>query len=163
MAQRLVYLARRRYRFRDDVAEKLVTETLESFSEKYERYADREDKSEIVIGMLRTTCREHIRREIRLTAQRNAVRDVMPRAEISTALAAGFLDDLSSRDARQIIVQALSEVGPKAREAFQFLRDGATRLDVMELLENTMDKRLLHARMEFCRILTRCGMDLKAR
>lgn len=154
----MAYLARRRYRFRDDVAQDLVQAALANFVEARDRYAGREDHLEILVGILRNKCREHIRRQLRQTAQHNAIRDVIPQAEVPVALAAGVLDDLASREARQLILEALSELRPKAREAFQFLRDGATRGEVMELIENTMDSRLRAYRMEFCRILTRCGI-----
>lgn len=162
--ERLGYIARRRYRFRDEVASRLARSTVEVFRQRPEQPEQPEQSNEVLIRLLRGKCREHIRRQISKTAQQNAIRDVMPRADVPVALASGALDGLSSRDARQLVLEAIAELRPRAREAFQFLHRGATRIDLLDSIERlginktTMDSRLSAYRDEFCRILARCGM-----
>lgn len=158
LEERMAYLARRRFRFRDEIAAELAQAAIASFSESGDRYAGREDRHEIVVGILRNKCRDHIQRQLRLTAQRNAIRDVMPQADVPVALASGALDDIASQEVRQLLLDAVTDLRPKAREAIQFLRNGATRLDVMELIENTLEPRFRDFRTEYCQILTRCGI-----
>lgn len=133
--ERLFYIARRRYGFCAEVAQTLARSTVDTYLEAHERYAAWVDHPTLLVGLLRGQCREHVRRQICLTAQSNAIRDAMPGVDVPTALAAGALDDIASRDARQLVLEALLELRPKALEALQSLRRGATRLDLLDVIE----------------------------
>lgn len=164
--ERLAYIARRRFGFRNGVADDLARASVATYAEQRGRYAGRPDHSKILIGLLRGRCREHIRRQICLTAQRNAARDLKPRFDLPAALEAGVLDDLASRDARKLILEAFSRLRPRAREALQAIRDGATRIDLLDVVQGLgfhaqSDAASLRAyRTEFRRILAQCGIRL---
>ncbi len=162
--ERLLYIAKRRYKLAEGVAEDLVREAVSTYLEANGRYAEWVDHPTQLVAILRGRCREHVRRQIRLTAQGNAIRDVM-REEVPAAAAAGALDEIASRDARKQILEALAQLGPKAREALQSLRDGGTRVDLLDMIEGlgfheTSEGRKLRAyRAQFRQILARCGIQ----
>jgi len=135
VAERLYYIARRRYHFREQVAANLAEATLDEYLGAYAHYADWVDHPIQLVAILRGKCREHVRRQICLAAQRNVIRDAMPGVDVPTALAAGALDEIASRDARQLILEALLELRPKALEALQSLRRCATRIDLLDVIE----------------------------
>lgn len=166
MKERMLYIAQRRYRLRQDVADEVTEATLESYEQRLQWDDGRDDQHRVLIGLLRDRCREHIRRQLTRTAQANAVRDKMPDVDVRTAIAAGALDDIASHDARKLILEAVAELRPKAWEALQAVRTGATRLDLMDVIQNLGMNSPRNAsgirayQTEFRQILARCGIRL---
>ena len=162
--ERLLYIAQRRYRFREDVATKLVKDAVDSYLEAYGNYAAWVDHRTQLLHLLRSRAREHIQRQIRLTAQGNAIRQAMPEADVAAALADGTLDEIVSHDVRRLVLEALCELRPKAREALRSLRGGISRFELLGVIQSlglnkSEDASSLGAyRSRIHQILARCGI-----
>jgi hypothetical protein len=164
--ERLLYLTRRRFRFREEVARQLASEAMEAYLAAHPHYAASADHALLLMRVLRGKCREHIRRQICRTAQGNAIREVLKGVDVPEAMAAGALDEIASRDTRTLILEALSEMRPRTMEALRSLSHRATRLQVLEVVEllgfeqqtEAPDASTYHS--EFRQILARGGVRL---
>jgi RNA polymerase sigma factor (sigma-70 family) len=162
----LVYLARRRYRIRREVAEDLVQAALLTYLEVKHRYPRTEEHLRILVGIFRNKCREHIGRSVRAARGLHALRssaesDGSQSVRGEATNEDGVLQDIVGREEGRLIVQALGRLRPQAREMFRLIvEENLTRKELMRRFAvnaNTLDSRLHTYRKEFRRLLDRQG------
>ena len=169
LGARLLYLAWRWYRIPNEVAEDIVQAAVVTFIEVRERYPREEEHQVILIGIFRNKCREHIDRVMRATRGLRALRaaaragdSAVPVLPADSTAEDGILHELVNREDGQIILEALGELRPRAREMFRLIiEEGCSRQELIErygLNKNTLDSRLHAYRAEFREILTRRGV-----
>ena len=164
--ERLLYLTRRRFQFREDVAQKLVQDALQAYLAACPHYSASADHALLLMRILRGRCREHIRRQICLAAQGNAIRDVLKGVDVPAAQYSGTLDEIASRDTRKLILEVVSELLPKAAGVLRGLREKATRVEVLDVIEllglerQTNAKNVTAYHSEIRQILARGGVRL---
>ena len=164
---RLRYFVWRWYRLRGDPADDIVQAAVLTYCEVRERYGGSEDRPDILLGILRNKCREHIARKMRRARGRRrlevAVRagetnlPVMPEEPTQGTV----LDELIQREDGRSIIEALARVRPKARRMFHLLGAGATRKDLLRhyrVNKNTLDSRLHAYRGELRELLAERGV-----
>jgi RNA polymerase sigma factor (sigma-70 family) len=168
---RLLYLAWRWYRIPSDTAEDIVQTALVTFIEVRERYPNPDEHSVILVGIFRNKCREYIARTMRaargLRALRTAAQSgtaTIPVLPAESTPDDGVLHELVNQEDGRLILGALSELRPKAREMFSLIIEkGATRQELIEhykINKNTLDSRLHAYRNELREILSRRGLDM---
>lgn len=167
---RLIYLAWRRYRIPKETAEDLVQNALATFIEVRDRYAKVEEHPRVLTGVFRNKCREHIDFRVReqkkfreLASSADARREIPTVAPDGARPDQGVLDQLVRGEEAAIILEALAELRPEAREMFELIvEDGASRKDLIErygLNKNTLDSRLHVYRRELRTLLARRGFQ----
>lgn len=170
LQERLLYLGWRRYRIPRDVGEDVFQAALVTFIEVRGRYPNQDEHSRILVGIFRNKCREHIDRHVRQEKKRRALHDSVRRGDAGTSILSpnatpedGVVDELMRREEECLILEALSELRPKAREMFRLIvEEGATRKELIErygLNKNTLDSRLHTYRKELRALLQRRGID----
>ncbi len=168
---RLLYLAWRWYRIPSDTAEDIVQTAMMTFIEVCERYPNPDEHSVILVGIFRNKCREYIARTMRtargLRALRTAAQSgtaTIPVLPAESTPEDGVLHELVNREDGSLILSALSELRPKAREMFSLIVEkGATRQDLIDhygINKNTLDSRLHAYRKELREILSKRGLDI---
>lgn len=169
VASRLRYFAWRWYRIRGDKADDIVQSAWLTYMEVRERYAGEHARPDLLLGILRNKCREHIARRIRTSRALTGLRAAAEAGETAIPVLptpspdAGVVDELVHREDERIILEALGEVRPKAREMFRLLAEGATRKDLIRrfgLNPNTLDSRLHAYRVELREILEERGVPV---
>jgi RNA polymerase sigma factor (sigma-70 family) len=164
----LVYLARRQYRIARDIAEDLVQAAMVTWLEVKHRYPRAEEHLRILVGIFRNKCREHIGRSVRTargmeSLRSNAISGGPAAATLRAAPATedGVLSDIVNREDGRLILEALGNLRPQAREMFRLIaEEGLSRKELMErfsLNANTLDSRLHTYRRELRAILDRQG------
>lgn len=167
---RLGYLAWRRYRIPADVAEDLVQAALLTYLEVRDRYPNPEEHQRIIVGIFRNKCREHIDGLVRgdrklrvLRAKAEAGQAHVAAAPVASPTGEGVVDELAGREEFHLILQALAELRPGAREMLRLVaEDGVDRKELIRrfgLNKNTLDSRLHTYRKELRKLLTRHGID----
>jgi len=171
LSARLTYLAWRWYRIPNDVAEDIVQAALVTLIEVRDRYPREEEHQVILVGIFRNKCREHIDKVMRAARGLRALRAAAQSGDASIPVVPsepttedGILDELVNREDGQIILEALGELRPHAREMFRLIiEEGCSRQELIErygLNKNTLDSRLHAYRAEFREILTRRGVRI---
>lgn len=157
VAARLRYFAWRWYRIRGDEAEDIAQAARLTYLEVRSRYPGEEPRPDVLLGILRNKCREHIARRIRKSRAFKGLRAASEAGETAIPVVPtptpeeGVLSELIHKEDAQLIVEALAEVRPKAREMFHLLADGATRRELLKRFrvnKNTLDSRLHAYRVE---------------
>jgi RNA polymerase sigma factor (sigma-70 family) len=167
--ERLLYLARRRYRIMADVAEDLLQSARVTFLQVRERYPRPEEHPRILVGIFRNKCREHVGQAVKASRQMESLRSMAAAGELGTPTtpadagkAAGVLGDLVREEEGRQIFAALAELRPRARELLRLIaEEGVTRADLIaryELNPNTLDSRLHTYRKELKGLLERRGV-----
>ena len=170
LRERLLYLGWRRYRIPQDVSEDLIQSALVTYIEVRDRYPNQDEHPRILVGIFRNKCREHIDRHVRAERKRKALYSSLLSGSAGTTAVAtspsgedGVVDEIVRREEECLILEALSELRPKAREMFRLIVDeGATRKDLIErfgLNKNTLDSRLHTYRKELRVLLARRGIN----
>ena len=170
LRERLLYLGWRRYRIPKDVSEDLVQATLVTYIEVRDRYPNRDEHPRILVGIFRNKCREHIDSHVRAERKRRLLHDSVRRGEVGASILAanptdetGIVDEIVRREDENLILSALAQLRPQAREMFRLIIDeGATRQDLIErygLNKNTLDSRLHTYRRELRKFLEQRGID----
>lgn len=171
IAETLFYLARRQYRIPRQIAEDLVQSAYLTYLEVRGSYPNAEEHPKILVGIFRNKCREHIGRSVRQTRRVRALKNALeakgtasltPSADRSAEK--GLLEELVHREDQVLVLQALGELRPKARELFRLIaEEGVSRKDLIlryGLNKNTLDSRLHSFRREFREGLVRRGVDV---
>lgn len=167
---RLRYLAWRRYRIPQQVAEDLVQAALLTYLEVRDRYPNEEEHPKILVGIFRNKCREHIDGQVRAARKLRALRikaeagiTGTPVVPVESATDDGVVDELARREQFHLVLQALAELRPSAREMFRLIvEEGADRKELISrygLNKNTLDSRLHAYRNELRKILGRHGIE----
>lgn len=167
---RLIYLAWRRYRIPRETAEDLVQNALATFLEVRDRYVRVEEHPRVLTGVFRNKCREYIDSRVReqrkfreLACSADARREIPSVAPEGERAAYGVLDQIVKGEEAAIILEALAELRPEAREMFELIvEDGASRKDLIErygLNKNTLDSRLHVYRRELRALLAQRGFQ----
>jgi RNA polymerase sigma factor (sigma-70 family) len=158
----LMYLARRRYRLSRDVAEDLVQASLLTFVEVRHRYANEAEHPQILVGIFRNKCREHIGHSVRTNRVLGRALPLHSETLVRStrdSSGAGLLDDLVTKEQSHSILYALQNLRPQSREMFRLItEEGLSRKQLMErfgLNANTLDSRLHSYRLELKKLLDR--------
>ena len=171
LESRLLYLAWRWYRITSGEAEDILQAALLAYLQVKDRYEKPEEHTVILVGIFRTKCREHLAKLARasrgLRALKQAARageadiPVIPPASSSEA---GVLAEMVDDEDGRLILEALAQLRPKAREMFELIIDkGASRQDLIEhygINKNTLDSRLRAYRTELRDILRSRGVRI---
>lgn len=168
---RLIYLAWRRYRIPRELAEDLVQNALATFLEIRDRYERVEEHPRVLTGVFRNKCREYIDASVReqkkireLASSADARRELPVATPGGAAPGNGVLDQLVRGEEATIILEALAQLRPEAREMFELIiEDGASRKDLIErygLNKNTLDSRLHVYRRELKSLLAQRGLHV---
>lgn len=167
---RLRYFAWRRYRIPPQVAEDLVQAALLTYLEVRDRYPNPEEHPKILVGIFRNKCREHIDGHLRAERRLRALRAKagsgdtgIPAVHVESATDDGVVGEIVRREELHLVLQALAELRPSAREMFRLIvEEGASRKDLIRrygLNKNTLDSRLRAYRRELRTILAKRGIE----
>lgn len=157
VATRLRYFTWRWYRIRGDEADDIVQAAWMTYLEVRSRYAGAESRPDVLLGVLRNKCREHIARRIRKSRVFKGLRAAAEAGETAIPVVPtptpedGVLAELIHKEDARLIVETLAEARPKVREMFHLLAMGATRRDLLRRFRvnrNTLDSRLHAYRAE---------------
>ncbi len=166
---RLQYFTWRWYRIKGETADDIVQSALLTYVQVRERYGGDEDRPDILLGILRNKCREHIDRRIRASRAFRSLRAAAEAGETaipvvpSPSSGEGVLGELIHREDGRIILETLAQVRPRAREMFRLLAEGATRQDLLRryrINKNTLDSRLHAYRGELRQKLLTAGVTV---
>ena len=165
---RLIYFARRWYGLTPSVAEDLVQSALLTMLEVRGRYPEAEHPH-VLLGIFRNKCREHIDRRVRAARRLRTLQaavhegsDAPPAVSVDAKAEEGVLDELVQRENGGLILEALAELRPKAREMFRLIEEGVSREELSRrygLNKNTLDSRLHTYRKELRTLLARRGVE----
>lgn len=169
LQERLLYIGWRRYRIPRDVCEDLFQAALVTYLEVRDRYPRLEEHPRILVGIFRNKCREHIDRHVRQEKKRRALHDSVRRGEVGTSVLApnptaddGIVDELVRREEETLILEALAQLRPPAREMLSLIiEQGLTRKELIDrygLNKNTLDSRLHTYRKELRKLLAQRGI-----
>jgi RNA polymerase sigma factor (sigma-70 family) len=166
----LFYLACRQYRIPRQIAEDLVQAAFLTYLEVRDSYPNVDEHPRILVGIFRNKCREHIGRSVRQARSVRALRTALEtRMSVSSTSSAdvaekGLLDEMVNREDKFLILEALGELRPKARELFRLIaEEGVSRKELIQrygLNKNTLDSRLHSFRREFRNLLARRGLEV---
>jgi RNA polymerase sigma factor (sigma-70 family) len=166
---KLIYLAWHSYRIHATDADDVVQASFATYFEIRDRYPRTEDHSAILIGVFRNKCREHIDRVIREQRRHSEyIRKLAPTTASSVSgpesPGTSVLEDLVREEEGRLILEALSNLRPDARAAFEALLDEDVGrkglIDRLGLNKNTLDSRLHVYRSELRKLLRQKGLSL---
>ncbi len=168
---RLMYLAWRWYRIPSDVAEDVLQSALLTYLEVRDRYEDEKEHPVIMVGIFRNKCREYIAQSTRNAKGMRTLQEAAQgdSGQLSSVRPEGTPEDgvlhrLVEQEDGNIILRALSELRPKAREMLRLIaEEGVTRQELIErygLNKNTLDSRLHAYRKELRNLLRRKGVAI---
>ena len=167
--EKLVFLAWHKYRIRRGDAEDIAQTAIATYCEVRERYEGEENQYGILLGIFNNKCLEFIDRSVR---EKRRLKSLCETADArrenpwldpeGRGAPKGVLEDLIHREEGRLILAAMAELRPEAREMFQLL--ARKRLGRKGLLahygvnKNTLDSRLHVFRKELRAILREKGV-----
>jgi len=169
--EKLVYLAWHKYRIRRDFSEDIIQIAITTYCEVKERYAGEENQYGILLGIFNKKCLEHIDRSVR---EKRKFDKYLRRPEVHQAnpwldpegngASQGILEDLVNREEGRLILSAISNLRPEAREMFRLLveeemgRQGL--INHYGVNKNTLDSRLHVFRGELRSLLRKLDVQI---
>ena len=169
--QRLVFIGWYKYRVRSAEAADIFQSAITTYLEVHERYGPSENHFGILIGIFNRKCLEYIGREVKTRrrmerfVQRSQFRRDNPwLSPEGQGAPRGALEEVLAREQGRLILEALEEIRPEAREMFRLLvEEELGRKGLLELYglnKNTLDSRLHVYRAELREILKRKGVAI---
>jgi DNA-directed RNA polymerase specialized sigma24 family protein len=151
--EKLAYLAWHKYRIRRDFSEDIIQTAIATYCEVRARYAGEENQYGILLGIFNKKCLEHIDRSVRekrklerYLSKSDHVRGNPWLDPEGNGASQGVLDDLIHREEGRLILSAISNLRPEAKEMFRLLADEEMGrqglIDHYGLNKNTLDSRL---------------------
>lgn len=168
---RLIFLAWHNFAIRREFAEDIAQTALTTYCEVKDRYRDQRNQLGILVGIFRNKCLEYIDRSVKehkklqeYCSKPDSVRENPWLSPDGNGQSDGVLGDVIQREESQLILSALAELRPEAREMFRLLtEDGVDRKGLIErygLNKNTLDSRLHVFRKELKSLLRKKGVRL---
>jgi RNA polymerase sigma factor (sigma-70 family) len=170
LESKLLYLARRQFRIPRDVAADLVQSSLLVFLEVQHRYPRIEEHPQILVGIFRNKCREHIERSVRAARALNGLKASAESGDPTIAAVrarnrsnGGVLGEVVRQEDGRRVIRAIESLRAPARELFRLItEEGLSRQELIRRLgtnPNTLDSKLHAYRKELRRILRRDGLE----
>jgi RNA polymerase sigma factor (sigma-70 family) len=167
--QRLVYLAWRKYGIAAEDAEDIVQNAVTTYCEVRSRYAEEENQYAILTGIFYKKCLEFIDRSTRDQRQfqsychmADAQRECRYLTPEDRRRNGSVLAELVQQEDGQLILSALAEIRPQARELFRLMiEEEFERREMIRhfgVNKNTYDTRLRAARKELRELLSSKGV-----
>lgn len=167
--EKLLFLAWHKYRIQRGDAEDIAQNAVTTYCEVRERYAEEENQYGILLGIFNNKCLEFIdaavrdkKRMERLSATPDARRTNPWLDPEGHGAPRSVIEDLVKKENGRLILAALAEMRPEAREMFDLLaKERVGRKGLIEkygLNKNTVDSRLHVFRKELRSLLEGKGV-----
>jgi DNA-directed RNA polymerase specialized sigma24 family protein len=168
--EKLVYLAWHKYRIRRDFSEDIIQIAITTYCEVRGRYSGESNQYGILLGIFNKKCLEHIDRSVR---ERRRLEKYLTRPDNTrgnpwldpegNGASRGVLDDLVHREEGRLILSAIADLRPEAKEMFRLLVDEEMGrqglLSHYGLNKNTLDSRLHVFRTELRSLLRKADVE----